>query len=392
MKGFSRYRSLVWSIFLFLWDTMVLFFASIGRRVGKSESVAIIRLDAIGDFVVWIGCAEKIQRQYGSKKSVLIANSVWSEFARGMGIWSDVWSVDVSRIQRNIVYRAKALSFIRRYGFSVAVNPTHSRNFNCDDAVLRATNARQKIGSRGDNANTVPMLRKLADNFYTGLIDVPDDKSSEVSRNADFLRGNGIEVSALEITDLRRHSNEWRHRISLSEPYFVLVPGGSWIGKRWPLEKFSDIADYLTAAYGLKGVICGAENEVDLAEQISRRSKYLLVNAAGKTDLFELVGLIQYAHIVVTNDTSAVHIAASLGTPAVCVLGGGHFGRFAPYQREWRSPGVLPVSVYKKMSCFNCNWNCIYDTPCDRPVPCIDQIEVGDVARAIDSVLSRRSE
>ena len=53
-----------------------------------------------------------------------------------------------------------------------------------------------------------------------------------------------------------------------------------------------------------------------------------------KTNINELIEAIRDAEFLITNETSAVHIAESVTTKSFCILGGGHFGRFLPYNKN----------------------------------------------------------
>jgi len=56
-------------------------------------------------------------------------------------------------------------------------------------------------------------------------------------------------------------------------------------------------------------------------------------NLCGTTSLTELVDIISKAKLLITNDSSALHIAACLNTQTICLLMGRHYGRFAPYPK-----------------------------------------------------------
>jgi len=70
---------------------------------------------------------------------------------------------------------------------------------------------------------------------------------------------------------------------------------------------------------------------------------------AGKTTIAQLVELIRNASLLIGNDSAAIHMAAATQTPSVCILGGGHYGRFLPYQPESRETEYIgPQLVLKK--------------------------------------------
>jgi ADP-heptose:LPS heptosyltransferase len=93
---------------------------------------------------------------------------------------------------------------------------------------------------------------------------------------------------------------------------------------------------------------------------------------------------------VLTNDTSAVHLAAATGVPAVCITGGGHWRRFVPYPA---SLGIVAdlvevVSMEQDMTCFNCDWRCVLPHVNGEALPCVSRVPVARVIEAVDRVLS----
>jgi ADP-heptose:LPS heptosyltransferase len=89
-----------------------------------------------------------------------------------------------------------------------------------------------------------------------------------------------------------------------------------------------------------------------------------VVRLAGKTDLLQLAAIFKHSVLYIGSETGPLHLAVAVGTPTVCILGGGHFGRFYPYGdlRKHRA-------VFQKMDCYHCNWECIYEVPhCIRDI------------------------
>lgn len=101
-----------------------------------------------------------------------------------------------------------------------------------------------------------------------------------------------------------------------------------------------------------------------------------MVNTAGAVTLVELVELIAKSKLVISNETSAVHIAAATRTPVICIQGGGHFDRFTPYPNQ---ADFKPICVYETMPCYNCNWECPFMNEESHTYPCISAVSVNQV-------------
>lgn len=122
------------------------------------------------------------------------------------------------------------------------------------------------------------------------------------------------------------------HGIS-SAGYVVLVPGSAHEDKRWPIERFAELAEKISSQSGLPIVATGDAGEVSLIEKLKDQSHVPIANIAGKTSLSELVVLLKNAGLVVSNDTGPGHIAAALSTPLVLMFSWSNPARIAPYKR-----------------------------------------------------------
>ncbi len=103
----------------------------------------------------------------------------------------------------------------------------------------------------------------------------------------------------------------------------VAVNPGSIYGsaKRWPVERFAAVADGLADRSGVRIALIGSEREHPILERVAAEMRRPVVKLGGRTDLGTLVGVLERASLLLTNDTGAMHIAAALGTPVLAVFG-----------------------------------------------------------------------
>ena len=83
----------------------------------------VVRLDSLGDFVLWLTAAEAIVRLYRSQnlRVTLLANSAWAGWARELNVFDEVLALDRWQYGKNPLYRHRMNAEVRRRGFSVAV-------------------------------------------------------------------------------------------------------------------------------------------------------------------------------------------------------------------------------------------------------------------------------
>jgi len=117
-----------------------------------------------------------------------------------------------------------------------------------------------------------------------------------------------------------------RERIaSLGAPVLVVNPGARWITKRWPAERFAAVACKAMRRYGFSTLLVGSAEERPICgrlEQLVRRfiPHGRVLNLAGETNLKQLAAILASAHVVLTNDSGPMHLAAAVGTPVVGIF------------------------------------------------------------------------
>ena len=323
---------------------------------------------------------------------MLVANSAWAAWAKELGIFDDIIALERRKFDRDILYRYRLAYRLRKLGCSIAVQPTYSREWSFGDAIVRVCGAKERIGSTGDLSNISLWQKRIADRWYTRLISANPVLCMELVRNAEFVRGLGESKFLARVPNLRTISTLWADEAFIAatagdQQYYVLFPGASWNGKRWPVANFSQVADRIYRQTGWRGVVCGGPEDIQLAKNLCSHCNAPLLNWAGRTDLAQLAAILSAAQLLVTNDTSVTHIAAICGVPTVCILGGGHYGRFLPYQVEQMDDRPLPRAIVHQMPCFGCNWQCIYGYSDGIPVPCIERVTVSEVWYEIRDIL-----
>jgi len=112
--------------------------------------------------------------------------------------------------------------------------------------------------------------------------------------------------------------------LGLSGPRLLvgMCPGASFgPAKRWMPERFAELADRLIGALNADVLIFGSRAERPLAEEIARAMQHTPVVVAGETSLREFLALLAQCHLVVTNDSGPMHLAAAVGVPLVAIFG-----------------------------------------------------------------------
>jgi ADP-heptose:LPS heptosyltransferase len=115
--------------------------------------------------------------------------------------------------------------------------------------------------------------------------------------------------------------------------YACIHPGARMPSRRWPAQRFAQVADRL-AGQGLEIVLTGTAAERGLVDSVEQAMHMPALNLAGKTGLGAFAALVSRAALVVCNDSGASHVAAACGTPSVVICCGSDPMRWAPLDHE----------------------------------------------------------
>jgi heptosyltransferase I len=160
---------------------------------------------------------------------------------------------------------------------------------------------------------------------------------------------------------------------NISGKYAVIVPGAAQPNKRWPIERFAELADKISSRFRMQIVATGSQGEHEYIEKITAGSKTRIINLAGKTTVRELIPLMRKASLVVSNDTGPGHIAAAVGVPIVMIFGPTNPGRVCPYKRpecivaiEPNERGTKPDSYEPKHDITHITVEQVFETVCKQ--------------------------
>jgi len=345
------------------------------------KRLLIIKTDAIGDYILFRNFLEVIKNSesYSDYQIDLLGNEAYKDIAitYDAAFINTLTFIKPYNLYESPLQTLKLGWQLFKRNYQLVLQPAYTRLL-INDGLAALAAAKQIIGFAGDNEGIKEKYKIKTDKFYTQLLPLPTDIYFEFDRTKFFFK-----------TVLQQ-------KIDLNAPYTpvhnttkqgIVIFTGAGISKRsWEKEKFLELIKLIQTHSQQPIYLAGAVSEIETAQYLSTNLPPGSVNdLTYKTTLPQLVQLIASATLVISNETSAVHIAAATQTPCVCILGGGHFGRFAPYPQQM---GHKPTCVYKKMECFNCNWNCIFETQPHEPYPCISIISVENVWAAVQEILA----
>ena len=171
--------------------------------------------------------------------------------------------------------------------------------------------------------------REFAPCFYTHRITLPRRPEHVVHSYYRFAHALGFDHIPLEFPltpdpDALAEANNLLlyHQLSLESPFVVLLIGGTSAEKRWPAERFAQLAEEIHRRHHLPAVLLGAgPTERDAAHTLCRHTHAPVANLVDKSSLPQAIAILARARCVIGNDSGPLHLAAALGTPLLGLYG-----------------------------------------------------------------------
>ena len=328
--------SIVKTVMQFAVYSLINFFVNPPKEI-LPKSLLLVRLDGIGDYVLFRNFIEKLKTNkiYKSFNITLLGNSVWkdlSEEADSQFVDKFIW-LDMKRFRKDLFYRYRMLSKIASFGYQSLINPTYSRDFFGMDTIVKCVHAEEKIGSTGNLSNMQEWQKNISDKYYTKLVPARSEVIFEFYRNKEFFEN--LLDQKLDINQPTIELKNRKLRFELPQNYALLFIGASVNFRKWSMKGFSEVARYLKSTLGYEIVLCGGSTDIDQGQEFKKYYGDEFLNLVGEISLTELLTVIANGNLMIANETSAPHLAVALEMANIFVIyNGNHFGRFTPYPKE----------------------------------------------------------
>ena len=156
------------------------------------------------------------------------------------------------------------------------------------------------------------------------------DLANWVQNNPDTFSSNVHVPDSLK-TNLAPNKNK---KFDIPENYIVLAPGSVWETKKWPPQKFGQLASLIKMHLNTPVVVLGGPQEKDLSRQLKQFAPSV-IDLTGETSLIDCKHIIAHSLGFIGNDSGLVHMAALYNIPSVVVLGPTHESLgFRPWQNN----------------------------------------------------------
>ncbi len=357
------------------------------------KKVLLIRLDKIGDFVLFTGALPGYRRLYPGHRLDLVCSPAVAELARSCPLLGRVLPLDETRFHGRspgaALYTLRLLARLNAARYDVIVHAAACGRYP-GDMIARFVSAREKIAFDLPGYEGYPGQQARRGRIFTQLVRGAEGSLSEIERNLELVRALG------DVGDLS--GLPWIRPAGESDPtveeilsaaglaggdFALMSPGARQPERLWPAANWAALADRVIREGVTRAVLfTGTREEGGVITSILEKTgahRDRCFDLSGRLGIGQLLHMMHRARLVVSVESGTIHMAAALGVPNICLLGGGHFGRFYPYG----DPG-LNRAVYSEMDCFGCDWQCRYEHAI-----CMEGITLEAVRSALSDLIKK---
>jgi heptosyltransferase I len=304
------------------------------------ESICVIRLSAIGDTCHALPVVRAIQDAWpetritwiiGRTEATLLSDVSGVEFiifdkSRGTGAYVDV----LSRLER------------RRFDVVLCMHASLRANLLC-----RLVRSRIRLGYDYARAKDFQWLftnRRIEAIARQHVQDAMFEFATAIGVPRRRLRWD-IPLSASH----REYAAQYE---SAGRPLFVISPCSSQRSRNyrnWSPENYAAAASHARQKFNCRIILTGGHSgtELEYGKTISRLSDPDIVNLIGKTNLKQLLAVLDRAAVLLCPDSGPAHMATAVQTPVIGLYATSNPDRTGPYLSRDLTVNVYPEAVQR---------------------------------------------
>ncbi|GAA4189788.1 glycosyltransferase family 9 protein [Microbacterium oryzae] len=302
------------------------------ERFADVRRIALLRGGGLGDLLFALPAAQALMAAYPDAEVTLLGSPIAAALLPG---------------RAGAPHRIEVLPPIRGVGAAPGAVTD-------DDEIARFVAAQRERGYdlavqlHGGGRFSNPFLLSLG---ATHTIGTRTDDAAELERTVDYIYYQhemlrGLEVAGLAgaapvALEARLGVSDEEHAAAAAisgedRPVVVIHPGATDPRRRWPVERFAEVAT-AAVAEGARVVLVGDGADAHLCGEIAARidapEDGLVVDASGRLDLGTLAGVLARADVMLGNDSGPRHLAQAVGARTVSVFWFGNVVNAGPLGR-----------------------------------------------------------
>lgn len=381
------------------------------RRVGQIgrqydphsvKSILLTRVDGLGDLVLLSPLVREIRALWPKAHITLVVDQRFTSFVEQCPYVNEVIGFNErgSKYARLFSGPARAYKLSKQRlwqrKFDLAISPRWDLDTRHAAVLNFLSLPTYHFGFSETVSRRKRALNRSLDTLFTHVIASKPGVRHEIERNAEVLAalgGNPARVHTPEIwlsDSDRSYARQVlaKYGITSRQPLIALGIGATEAKRRWPIERFSALAEWLVETYGAKILVVGDSVDACTAEHMRPILGTAMINQAGVCTVRQSASLMPFCNAFIGNDSGPMHLAAAAGIPVIELschpesapedhINSPH--RYAPLSRCVQILQPAPLSNECRSGCN------------DSEAHCILNLRLSDVKEAFNELMNEQS-
>ena len=329
-----------------------------GDTLSNIDKILVIRVDGIGDLLNTTPAIALLRENYASAEITVLARPLNAPVLLGNPDVDRVLIFDGDGKHSGIRARLQFYRELRRERFQLVVAMQTAM---WSHLVAFLSGARYRLG-RYQKRFRSTLTHAWHGRYRKG-------ETHEVDRNLELVRlickGEGKRSLIFCLSGDEIAAAEARlASLGIGADAFLIGihPGGSSFDKRWPEDRYAELADKLTQQYNATILLLHGPEEAVLTHNIQEAMQSRAIVYAPET-IRELGAFLSCCDLVVCNDSGPMHLAAALDVPMVAIFGPTDYVAWHPLSEN-------ASIVRRDMPCWPCSAHkCKIGWECTKKLP-----------------------
>lgn len=354
--------------------------------IDNVKKIAILRANALGDFIVTIPAILAIRAAYPHAELVLLGSPWHKEFlSKGRTPIDKVLIVPpikgireggdefISEEETNTFF-----SNTQKEAFDIAIH-FQGQGFAANPFIKR-------LGAKVTAGHSAPDAEHLDYNLHYYYY------QNEISRYLEVAALIGAKPVTLEpkieiLGEDKIELKQFLEAENILKGIVVIHSCGTDPRRMWEFERYSQVADQISQK-GFQVIFTGSAKDMKDVENIISNTKHSAINACGKLSLGGLSALLNFSKLVISIDTGPLHLAQAVGSKSIGLYWAPNIINWGPITRKNHHPLISWT-----MQCPYCGITPNHPHPflpeniCDHPFSFIKDITVEQVIAAANILL-----
>ncbi len=282
--------------------------------VREVRSILVVRYSALGDVVLATSMIEPLRAKFPQARIEWVTDALYAPLLEGLPELAAVHS-----LERSGASNAAGLGrrLFGRFDLAIDLQNKVRSSLLCLAASRRRLSFRRRTVGKALLSlfgNDPPLARAHATLLYREALEPlgigpPGRIQIHLSQQARALGADALATA--------------------KAPMVAIAPGARWATKRWPAERFAEVADRL-AAQGATIVLAGGPGDRESFAAFRAATRAPIAADLSFLPLDALAAALARVKLLIACDSGPVHLASAVGTPALALFGPTSAMRWGP--------------------------------------------------------------